>query len=256
MMDGQPWLVAADVCRAIGLDQVSRAVSRLKDAQKGVTEITTPGGKQKVTVVNEPGVYRLIGRSNKPEAERFQDWVYEKVLPTIRKTGRYDANLARYKAEELAVIEADPRVHTMRRLLELTEEQTVQQFRLESVEREQAVLRQDMELVDRKAVAALTTANAVDASYHNRTGYRSCLAHSRHLDLNLNRGQLSAISRKVGARCQELGWIAETVDDERFGTIKTYPTAVLEEFDDLFRSYAKPKFARTPKQPRSKVGAW
>ena len=55
----------------------------------------TEGGKQKLTFVNEPNVYRLAFRSHKPEAEKFANWVYEEVLPTIRKTGGYGQELQR-----------------------------------------------------------------------------------------------------------------------------------------------------------------
>lgn len=48
-------------------------------------------GKQEVTIISEPGMYRLVGRSNKPVAKTFNRWLCHDVLPAIRKTGRYDA---------------------------------------------------------------------------------------------------------------------------------------------------------------------
>lgn len=58
-----------------------------------VLGITDPRGRvQDTTVINEPAVYKLVFRSNKPEAEKFSDWVAEEVLPTIRKTGGYVSN--------------------------------------------------------------------------------------------------------------------------------------------------------------------
>ncbi|GIE46400.1 hypothetical protein Alo02nite_92980 [Actinoplanes lobatus] len=57
---------------------------------KGVEEINTPGGLQRMTVISEAGAYRLAMRSNLPDAERFQDWIAEDVIPAIRKTGRYE----------------------------------------------------------------------------------------------------------------------------------------------------------------------
>lgn len=90
IIDGEPWFVAADICRVLGLvGSVSQNVAKLKANEKDVKEIDTPGGKQKMLVVNEKGLYRLIFRSNKPEAERFQDWVFGDVLPSIRKSGGY-----------------------------------------------------------------------------------------------------------------------------------------------------------------------
>jgi len=86
-----PWWVAKDVCDILGLDQINRVMARLKPAEKGDTRIMTPGGIQTMRTVNESGLYRLIFRSDKPEAERFQSWVFEEVLPQIRKTGTYAA---------------------------------------------------------------------------------------------------------------------------------------------------------------------
>lgn len=56
---------------------------------KGVILADTPSGAQHLSTVSEPGLYRLIARSEKPQAEVFMDWVFDEVLPTIRKTGGY-----------------------------------------------------------------------------------------------------------------------------------------------------------------------
>ena len=87
--DGTHWFVAKDVCDALDISQPTRAVEPLSDDEKGVNTIHTPGGPQKVLTVNEPGLYRLIFQSRKPEAEAFQRWVTHDVLPSIRKTGQY-----------------------------------------------------------------------------------------------------------------------------------------------------------------------
>ena len=89
MKDGEPHFVAADVARVLEISNVSDALSRLDDDEKGVCNIYTPGGYQQMLVVNEPGLYRLIFASRKPEAKKFQRWVYHEVLPSIRKTGSY-----------------------------------------------------------------------------------------------------------------------------------------------------------------------
>lgn len=86
-----PLFCLADVCRALGLTNVSKAKSRLEE--KGVTQsyTLTNGGKQLLTFVDEPNLYRCIFRSDKDEAKVFQDWVFNEVLPSIRKTGGYIA---------------------------------------------------------------------------------------------------------------------------------------------------------------------
>lgn len=64
-------------------------LSKIPDKWKGHKQIMTPGGLQKMTTLLEPGFYKLLSRSNSIKAEPFQDWLYEIVLPSIRKTGSY-----------------------------------------------------------------------------------------------------------------------------------------------------------------------
>lgn len=84
----QPLFCLADICRVLEL-QVGATKNRLD--QKGISSINTPtnGGMQQLIYVNEKNLYKVIMRSDKPQAEAFQDWVCSEVLPTIRKTGRY-----------------------------------------------------------------------------------------------------------------------------------------------------------------------
>lgn len=88
--DGEPWFVAKDLCRILDLENVARTVSRLDEDERGVTTVNTPGGNQEMTIVSESGLYALIFTSRKPEAKRFRKWVTSEVLPSIRRTGRYE----------------------------------------------------------------------------------------------------------------------------------------------------------------------
>ena len=83
------WFVAADVCKALDLSDTSMAVRGLDDDEKGTSTICTLGGPQKMLIVNEPGFYRLIFSSRKPEAKKFKRWVFHDVLPSIRRNGYY-----------------------------------------------------------------------------------------------------------------------------------------------------------------------
>lgn len=90
-IDGKAWFCFADCREALG---IKGSLKKGTLAEKGVTKsyTLTSGGKQSVTFINEPNLYRLIFRSNKPQAQAFADWVYEEVLPSIRKTGAYAVN--------------------------------------------------------------------------------------------------------------------------------------------------------------------
>lgn len=83
------WWVLRDVCQVLGLTTPARVAERLDEDEKGVSLIHTPGGDQKITIINEPGLYAVILRSDKPEAKAFKRWVTHEVLPSIRRTGAY-----------------------------------------------------------------------------------------------------------------------------------------------------------------------
>jgi prophage antirepressor-like protein len=85
----EPLFVAADLCNALGLGNISKALAGLPDDEKAITNGYTLGGMQKQLMVTESGMYRLVFRSNKDEAEKFRRWVFHEVLPALRETGSY-----------------------------------------------------------------------------------------------------------------------------------------------------------------------
>ena len=88
--DGEPWFVGKDVADILGYSDTAQAVrKRIDDEDKGAVEMTTPGGKQNMVVINESGLYSLILSSKLPTAKAFKRWVTSEVLPTIRKHGAY-----------------------------------------------------------------------------------------------------------------------------------------------------------------------
>ena len=87
--NGDPWFVAADVCKALDLGDTHKAVERLEDDEKGRNSIPTLGGNQEMTTVSEAGLYSLVLGSRKPEAKAFKRWITHEVIPTIRKHGMY-----------------------------------------------------------------------------------------------------------------------------------------------------------------------
>ena len=91
---GEVWWVLADVCRVLALSEPHRVAHRLDEDEKGRTQITTLGGDQKMTIISESGLYKVILRSDKPEAKKFTRWVTHEVLPTIRRTGGYGSQAA------------------------------------------------------------------------------------------------------------------------------------------------------------------
>ncbi len=106
LRNGEPWFVAADVCRSLDLNDTGRTISRLDDDERGRIQIDHPQNQKKrleVYIVNEFGLYALVLGSRKPEAKAFKRWITHEVLPSIRKTGGYQSDAAQQKmAEQMA----------------------------------------------------------------------------------------------------------------------------------------------------------
>lgn len=95
LIDEQPWFVAADVAAALEYREAEKMTRWLDDDEKAPHIVGTPGGDQRMTMVNESGLYSAILRSRKAEAKRFKKWITAEVLPAIRKHGRYEDRAGR-----------------------------------------------------------------------------------------------------------------------------------------------------------------
>lgn len=91
LIDGEPWFVAKDVAEALQYSNPRKAISD-HCKEKGVTfrDTLTEGGVQKLKYINEGNMYRLIVNCTLPMADVFEEWIFDKVIPTLRKTGRYE----------------------------------------------------------------------------------------------------------------------------------------------------------------------
>ena len=90
-LNGELWFVAADVASALDYPSAPQMTRNLDDDEKGMHNVHTLGGSQEMLIINESGLYSAILKSRKPEAKKFKKWVTSEVLPTIRKTGKYEA---------------------------------------------------------------------------------------------------------------------------------------------------------------------
>jgi prophage antirepressor-like protein len=89
--NGEVWFVAADVCAVLEHGNPTKAVERLDEDERGLTTIQAPSGTdQMMNVVTESGLFSLVFTSRKPEAKAFRRWVTRVVLPTLRRTGKFD----------------------------------------------------------------------------------------------------------------------------------------------------------------------
>lgn len=121
IIGGEPWFVAADVCRALDLGNPTRALDRLDNDERTLISIKGASNGKPVNGVNEPGLYSLVLGSRKPEAKKFKRWITHDVIPAIRKTGGY--HIPQSPEEQMAqgllaaqklLAEKDKRIEEMR----------------------------------------------------------------------------------------------------------------------------------------------
>ena len=107
--EGNIWFVAKDVAIALKYKKTQKVTSIVKDKNKGYQSWVTLGGKQELVMINEPGLYQVIFSITKKDkaryelAESFQDWVFNDVLPIIRKDGIYIQGEENMEYEEAKV---------------------------------------------------------------------------------------------------------------------------------------------------------
>ncbi|MEE6729353.1 phage antirepressor [Pediococcus pentosaceus] len=90
LINDEPYFVGKDVATAIGYRNTKDAINKhVKSKYRRESRFATPSGTQTMTVISEPGIYQLAGQSKLSTAEPFQDWIYEEVIPSIRKHGAY-----------------------------------------------------------------------------------------------------------------------------------------------------------------------
>lgn len=103
--NGEPLFCLADVAKILDIQNSRQIVQKQLDS-KGVYKIYIPtnSGNQDVTFISEPNLYRVIFRSNKPDAVKFQNWIFEEVIPAIRKNGSYSTTTNKTALEALDMI--------------------------------------------------------------------------------------------------------------------------------------------------------
>ena len=92
LQDGEPWVMVADVCKALEIGNPADVMRRLDADERTLVSIEGASNGLPVNAVNEPGLYTLVLSSRKPEAKAFKRWITHEVIPSIRKHGLYAAD--------------------------------------------------------------------------------------------------------------------------------------------------------------------
>lgn len=211
--DGEPWWVAKDVCAVLGIENVGNATARIdEDDIRQMDIIDAIGRKQKTSIVNEPGLYSLILRSEKPEAKRMKNWLTKEVLPSIRKTGSYSIR-QEPEQDEFTI---------MRNMINVLE---ASRKKIAALEDGMASQNQHIRSIDSYVNKLDHRVDLFGADTHFRTIRAYCNQHK----LNMSERQANALGRKAGKLCRDRGIEIGKVSDERHGSVNSYPMDIIAE---------------------------
>lgn len=227
-IDGDVFFVGKDVCAVLGYKDTNNAI---KLHCKGVVKrhpLCTAGGTQNVRVLSESDVMRLICSSQLPEAVKFEKWVFEEVLPAVRKHGGY---LTPAKVEE-AILNPDV-------LIQLATELKNERAKRLEAERTKACIG------DKKTATAMATASHAvrrlntleDQIGIGKTWKRlTCVPWLDKYFDSAKRGTWSAVGRYLTALSTQMNFPARNVPDEKYGSVKAYHVDVLEYFHTILKN--------------------
>lgn len=221
-VNGEPWFVASDIAKALGYERPNDAVNTHCKKVNKFSYGDMPQGAQPYNIIPESDVYRLVMRSNLPDAERFQTWVVEEVLPAIRKTGGYGQwNLPR-------VPKSFP--DALRMIADIEEEKQL------ALEQRDYYKRTKAEIGSRREATSMATASA---AVRQRDALADKLGEGKHYKqvkaipwllevFHESAGMYSQVGRKLSQLGQRMGLSPRIKEDSQYGTIKIHHVEVIE----------------------------
>jgi len=248
--DGEPWFVANDVCEALGIYRTQ--IRRLDDDEKGVRYMHTPGGDQKILIINESGLYHLTITSRKDFAKRFRKWLTGDIAPTIRKHGAYATQdfvekalldpdimiqaMEQIKQERQARLEAESdAAHFKATKQWISDKKTATAMgRLGGVIRDRNRLKRENELLKKQQVVVFPE-NPIDyeAKYYKQAKAIDWL--QKYLEMS-RPGAYSTVGKALTQLSGEMGIPYRALEDSRFGQVNAYHVSVIEEFQNILKT--------------------
>ena len=258
MRCSEPWFVAKDVATSIEHKDVTTmcrvcrdkdvAVINGKEYSADLAEYSESRGNPNLTVISEAGLYRILAKCNLPKCEPFESWVFDEVLPSIRKTGRYSVTQTQISRKDqlyLAIIHAeseDVRAGALKELAEINK----QEVKALTAERDEAI-RTKAEIGSRREAKAMNTASQKSKEcekLREQVGdsktYKAAKAIpwlSEYFNTR-NRGlynSLAAKLKKVEA-CMPPEFAHIMIDDSQYGQIKAYHIGVIEKLHEMVQA--------------------
>ena len=230
MRCSDPWFVAKDVATCIEHSDVSAMCKLCRDKDKAVVKVSDESSETQqmfskntpnITVISESGLYRILAKCNLPKCEPFESWVFDEVLPSIRKTGSYGmSQISRKDQLFLAIIHSES-------------------------EEERAGALKELEEINKQEVKALTAER--DEAVRTKTQYQSNLAAQMSgrvggLTTALNRVKLENNRLKGDRLTKEDVYIIMNTQGVSF-TLKTVKDVIRDELN-IISEYLKEPFPK------------
>jgi prophage antirepressor-like protein len=208
--DGQIWYCLTDICNALELSSVPQVADRLKPNGVKIIEISNDLGWPKIiplNFINESNLYRCIFQSRKEKAEEFQDWVFEEVLPSIRKWGMYLSS---------GMTEAEIVLQHAQRLVNQERE----------LKRQSKLISSTNKRVDTVEIAVKELKDwksSTESNYISIAGFASLYR------LHLGDKLAQSFGKQATKLCKQRAINKEFAEDPRWGTVGLYPQEIVKE---------------------------
>ena len=227
----EPWFVAKDVAACIEYKDPTTMVRlcREKDvcvssAQDFNSADLAESGNSRITLISESGLYRILAKCNLPKCEPFESWVFDEVLPSIRKTGGYGI---RTVDDMINDPDTAIRLLTKVKVLRMQNEQL-------ALERDTAIKTKAWIGSKREATAMNTASQKskenekLKEQIGDAKNWKSVTAIPWLEEyFALSKGLYGAVANKLKGICEELGLRRKDIPDSRYGTIKVYPVEAI-----------------------------
>jgi prophage antirepressor-like protein len=221
---GNPWFVARDLCEVLEIANVSMALSRLDDDEKGISLIDTLGGRQRLSIVNESGMYSLVLTSRKPEAKAFRKWLTNDVIPAIRETGSYSTSTPRLSEAELIVKIAQSNLELTNTVVEMASTVVDLRGRVE-------VLESVRETITLSPSVAIEFAPEQPRVIVQGPSFASVKEFGLFFGITLADGMSQGIGRSASYRCKKQGTEVQyrALSSRGVTQVALYPTTILHD---------------------------
>lgn len=234
MRENEPWFVAKDVAACIEHSNVTKMCELCRDKDKiviGMDEIAAndllvSNMTRELTCISESGLYRILAKCNLPKCEPFESWVFDEVLPSIRKTGKYSLLLPNF---------SDPAEAAIAWAREYREKQAA------IVERDRAIRTKYLFVEGRDAemcgrVGGLTNANErLREQIGDSTNWKQAKAIPwlrKYFDIRI-KGFFGQLGKVLTSISETMGIKTRTVEDTSWGVVKAYHVSVISQLQSL-----------------------